>query len=106
MILQTSQAQWVMGANDNCWKISDVDNNILLVFPNSTTAKEANEVRHFAMKYEQLAFEEGKKAGGDAMLAANHQRMREMSNEILLLRHMNEELANKMSRFFENDDDE
>lgn len=100
MILKTSQAQWALGRDDNCWSIADEDNNQLIVFPKAVQDHEANAIRRFAMKYEQLAYDEGIEAGKHIMLAANNQKLRELADENKMLKYMNEELSIRMQRFF------
>lgn len=101
MLLQTCQAQWVLGKNDDRWIIADQENNLLLTFPKGLDEMQVGAIRRFAMDHEKLAYDEGVETGKQAMLAANSQRMKEMADKILVLEHMNGELAAKTARFFE-----
>lgn len=100
MILQTCQAQWNLGADNDCWKISDEDNNILLMLPPGMELHDVADIRRFAMNHEKMAFDEGMEAGKQAMLAANRAFLKVQADKILVLEHMNEELSSKLQRFF------
>jgi hypothetical protein len=106
MILQTSQAQWQLGAYDDRWRIADKDNAVILLLPPGLDERQVAEIRRFAMEHEKLGYDEGVETGKQAMLAANSQRMKEMTNKVLLLEHMNSDLSAKMQRFFDSEDDD
>jgi len=101
-ILQSSQANWVLGKNNGQWTLADDKGNPLFLFPACLSdAKEVNAIKRMAMLYEQRAYDEGVEMGKAAMLTANSIRMQEMHDQILLLEHMNEDLASKLTKFFE-----
>jgi hypothetical protein len=106
MILQTSQAQWQLGAYNDQWRIADKDNAVILLLPPGLDERQVAEIRRFAMEHEKLGYDEGVETGKQAMLAANSQRMKEMTNKVLLLEHMNSDLSAKMQRFFDSEDDD
>lgn len=96
LTLETCQAKWALDKHANKWSICDQNNNHLLFLPAAMEPKEVSDVMEFAKKFEREGFEYGKQTGSDAMKAANNHRIVEMTNKIMVLEHMNADLANKI----------
>ena len=98
MILNTCQANWVLGKNDDCWTIADQKGNLLITLPPGLNEVQVNDIRRFAMKYEELAYYEGRKheAHNNKFLVDND--VAELSNQVLLLSDQNEQLSQNLQR--------
>lgn len=95
LTLESCQANWTEDAKS--WFISDNMGNHLLSLPASMANEEVAAVMKFGKRFEKMGFDYGRQVGGDAMLGANNQRMVEMTNKIMVLEHMNDDLANKLA---------
>ncbi len=90
------QANWNNIADKEWWIINDTNGEELARFPSSLNEHQVMEIVHAVRDQETVMFNAGKEFGGQAMLAANRQKLTEQRATIDGLKISNTQLAEKL----------